>query len=110
MDEENWSVDERNLSDVTDFEAYDKPSDRKRKIHEKKQKGYTSLFIDEEMMRTLNKTNGVRETHTFQFGNTELEKLHNLVIHSSLSNFVFQKETKKKQSGSKKVIQNSATR
>jgi hypothetical protein len=98
MDEENWSVDERNLSDVTDFEAYDKPSDRKRKIHEKKQKGYTSLFINEEMMRTLNKTNGVRET------------LHNLVIHSSSSNFVFQKETKKKQSGSQKVIQNSATR
>ena len=95
MDEENWSVDERNLSDVTDFEAYDKPSDRKRKIHEKKQKGYTSLFIDEEMMRTLNKTN---------------ETLHNLVTHSSLSNFVFQKETKKKQSGSQKVIQNSATR
>ena len=46
MDEENWSVDERNLIDVTNFEAYDKPSDRKRKIHEKKQKGYASLFIN----------------------------------------------------------------
>ena len=98
MNEENWSVDERDLIDVTNFEAYDKPSDRKRKIHEKKQKGYASLFIDKEMMLILNKANGVKET------------LHNLVTHSSLSNFVFQKETKSKRSGSQKVIQNSSTR
>ena len=50
------------------------------------------------MMLTLNKADGVKET------------LHNLVTHSSLSNFVFQKETKSKRSGSQKVIQNSATR
>jgi hypothetical protein len=48
-------------------------------------------------MRSLNEPNRVRET------------LHNLVIkYSSSSNFVFQKETTRKQYGSRKVIQSGS--
>ena len=71
---------------------------KKRKILGKKQRGYASLIINENMMQTLNEENGVRET------------LHNMVKYSSSSNFVFQKEIKSKRSSSQKVIQNSSTR
>jgi hypothetical protein len=33
MDEENWSVDERDLSILTNSEATNMPSERKRRIH-----------------------------------------------------------------------------
>ena len=98
MDEENWSVQQRNLFDITESETNDRPSDKKRRILGKKQRGYASLIINEDMMGTLNEENGVRET------------LHNMVKYSSSSNFVFQKEIKSKRSSRQKVIQNSSTR
>ena len=99
MDEENWSaVDERDLSILTNSEATNNnmPSERKRRIHGEKQRGYVSLLINDELMRSLNEPNRVRET------------LHNLVKYSSSSNFVFQKETTRKQCGSQKVIQSGS--
>ena len=98
MDEENWSVQQRNLFDITESETNDRPSDKKRRILGKKQRGYASLIINEDMMGTLNQENGVRET------------LHNMVKYSSSSNFVFQKEIKSKRFSRQKVIQNSSTR
>ena len=35
MDEENWSVEQRNLFDITESETNDRPCDKKRKIHGK---------------------------------------------------------------------------
>ena len=46
MDEENWSVQQRNLFDITHSEANDMPCDKKRKILGKKQRGYASLIIN----------------------------------------------------------------
>jgi hypothetical protein len=98
MDEENWFVVERDLSIITDLEATHRPGDKKRRINGNKQRGYASLLINDKLMQILNEPNGVRET------------LHNLVKYSSGSNFVFQKETTKKQCEGQKVIQYNKTR
>ena len=80
----NSSVAEKNLYQITDWEALGTPSFYRKKIYQHKERGYCSIQLDEKLMGILNQSNGVRET------------LSNLVRFTSSSNFVFQQENNAK--------------
>jgi hypothetical protein len=80
----NSSVGERNLEQITAWEATGTPSFYRNKIYEPNERGYCSIQLDEKLMGILNQSNGVRET------------LSNLVRFTSSSNFVFQQENNAK--------------
>ena len=91
MDSNN--LNKRNLLELTVRENISRPSARRAKVFDAKERGYCSIKLAEDLMDTLNQNFGVRET------------LSNLVKYSSTSEFVFQREN-----AAKKKIEISKTR
>ena len=91
MDSNN--LNKRNLLELTVRENISRPSARRAKVFDAKERGYCSIKLSEDLMDTLNQNCGVRET------------LSNLVKYSSTSEFVFQREN-----AAKKKIEISKTR
>jgi hypothetical protein len=92
MDSNN--LNKRNLLELTVRENISRPSARRAKVFDAKERGYcSSIKLSEDLMDTLNQNCGVRET------------LSNLVKFTSTSEFVFQREN-----ATKKKIEISKTR